>query len=151
MGQTSPVLILQRAETLVLLQLCIVTARMRGLVVFLLVGLATGERARVKYLGGITFLLRDRCPEGATQTQIAEYDRCVANESSLHTQCVTDKLRDKSKLTVPIYTDICTARCYTGNSQLPPNDCPYNGKRLDGRGTAGSSQVDKAVADRFLG
>merc|ERR1712112_399006 len=130
------VLILQRAETLVLLQLCIVTARMR---------------ARVKYLGGITFLLRDRCPEGATQTQIAEYDRCVANESSLHTQCVTDELRDKSKLTVPIYTDICTARCYTGNSQLPPNDCPYNGKRLDGRGTAGSSQVDKAVADRFLG
>merc|ERR1712080_610101 len=67
------------------------------------------------------------------------------------TQCVTDKLRDQSKLTVPIYTDICSARCYTGNSQLPPNDCPYNGKRLDGRGTAGSNQVDKAVADRFLG
>merc|ERR1712105_523687 len=102
---------------------------------------AGGERARVKYLGGITFLLRDRCPDGATPDQISDYDRCIDSQSSLHTQCVTDKLRDQSKLTVPIYTDICSARCYTGNSQLPAQNCPYNGKRLDGRGTAGSNQV----------
>merc|ERR1712036_18920 len=147
------VFILWRAETHLLLQLLVTKmgSSRTGLVVLLLLGLARGERARVKYLGGITFLLRDRCPDTATQSQIAEYDNCVANARSLHTQCVTDKLRDNSKLTVPTFTDICSARCYTGNSQLPPNDCPYNGKRLDGRGTAGSNQVDKAVADRFLG
>merc|ERR1712179_77705 len=84
-----------------------------GLVVVVLLSMAGGERARVKYLGGITFLLRDRCPDGATPDQISDYDRCIDSQSSLHTQCVTDKLRDQSKLTVPIYTDICSARCYT--------------------------------------
>merc|ERR1712172_18874 len=97
--------------------------------------LTMSELAQVKYLGGITFLLKDRCPESATATEITRYEQCAANEI-LHTQCVTD---------------ICSAVCW-GETVGRIHDCPYNGRRLDGKGnTAGSQQVDKALADRFLG
>ena len=35
---------------------------------------------QVKYLGGITFLLKDRCPESAAATEISRYEQCAANE-----------------------------------------------------------------------
>ena len=35
---------------------------------------------KVKYLGGITFLLKDRCPESATQADQERYEQCAANE-----------------------------------------------------------------------
>merc|ERR1712227_139612 len=112
--------------------------------------LTMSELAQVKYLGGITFLLKDRCPESATATEISRYEQCASNEI-LHTQCVTDRLKTGDKLTVPVFTDICSAVCW-GESVGRIHDCPYNGRRLDGKGsTAGSQQVDKALADRFLG
>ena len=36
--------------------------------------------AQVKYLGGITFLLKDRCPEYASDFEIENYELCVQNE-----------------------------------------------------------------------
>jgi len=38
------------------------------------------EIAQVKYLGGITFLLKDRCPEYASDFEISNYKQCVQNE-----------------------------------------------------------------------
>merc|ERR1712227_830296 len=107
------------------------------------------ELAQVKYLGGITFLLKDRCPESATQADQERYEQCAANEI-LHTQCVTDRLLTGDKLTVPVFTDICSAICW-GRKVTNIHDCPYNGRRLDGKGSAGSQNVDQALADRFLG
>merc|ERR1711994_622187 len=97
--------------------------------------LCPADIAQVKYLGGITFLLKDRCPESATQADQDLYKQCADNEI-LHTQCVTDRLLTGDKLTVPVFTNIY--------------DCPYNGRRLDGKGSAGSQNVDQALADRFL-
>lgn len=112
---------------------------------------AMAVRAQVKYLGGITFLLRDRCPEGASQADVATYEECVTSQN-LHTQCETDLLKDGSKLTVPFYTDICSAICYTQGQTRRVSDCPFNGIRLDGRGGGrGNAEVNKPLADRFLG
>merc|ERR1719394_1864887 len=103
----------------------------------------------VKYLGGITFLLKDRCPDNADNARIERYEQCAANEI-LHTQCVTDSLKTGDKLTVPVFTDICSAVCW-GENVATIHDCPYNGRRLDGKGSSGSQRVDQALADRFLG
>ena len=63
---------------------------------------------------------------------------------------MTDRLLTGDKLTVPVFTDICSAVCW-GENVANIHDCPYNGRRLDGKGTAGSQRVDQALADRFLG
>ena len=94
---------------------------------------------------------------------------------------MTDRLKTGDKLTVPVFTDICSAVCWGGNIGNI-HDCPFNGKRrervvlvvvvvtvvmgvveytrtdftcyscrLDGKGSAGSDTVDKALADKFLG
>ena len=47
---------------------------------------------------------------------------------SLQTQCVTDRLKTGDKLTVPVFTDICSAVCW-GESVGRIHDCPYNGRR----------------------
>jgi hypothetical protein len=41
-----------------------------------------GERVvgQVKYLGGITFLLSDGCPETAEQAAISQYFQCIQSE-----------------------------------------------------------------------
>merc|ERR1712153_90427 len=112
-----------------------------------LVCMVSSEIAQVKYLGGITFLLKDRCPEYASDFEISNYKQCVQNEI-LFTQCTTDRLLTGDRLTVPVFTDICSAVCW-GDDVKKIHDCPYNGRRLDGKGRAGSSQVDKGLADRF--
>lgn len=103
--------------------------------------------AQVKYLGGITFLLNDGCPETAEQASISQYFQCIQSEK-LHTQCVTDSLQAGSRLTVPVYTDVCSAICH-GDSKT--KNCPFNGIRLDGKGSLGSDEVKKPVVDSFLG
>merc|ERR1719391_1071465 len=113
-----------------------------------LITLCPADIAQVKYLGGITFLLKDRCPESAVQADQDQYQQCAANEI-LHTQCVTDRLKTGDKLTVPVYTDICSAICW-GENIGKIHDCPYNGRRLDGKGKVGSQKVDEALADKFL-
>jgi hypothetical protein len=35
---------------------------------------------QVKYLGGITFLLSDGCPETAEQAAISQYFQCIQTE-----------------------------------------------------------------------
>merc|ERR1712062_367222 len=125
-------------------------SRMKYLPALLLLAFSSvvlSEFAQVKYLGGITFLLKDGCPENSTQRAV--YQQCAATEV-LHTQCVTDRLKTGDKLTVPVYTDICSAVCW-GENIGKIHDCPFNGKRLDGKGSAGSDTVDKALADKFLG
>eukprot|EP00092_Neocalanus_flemingeri_P003836 GFUD01004132.1.p1 GENE.GFUD01004132.1~~GFUD01004132.1.p1 ORF type:complete len:129 (-),score=29.08 GFUD01004132.1:102-488(-) len=114
-----------------------------------LVCLVSSDIAQVKYLGGITFLLKDRCPEYASDFEISNYKQCAENEI-LVTQCTTDRLLTGDKLTVPLFTDICSAVCW-GENVKKIHDCPFNGRRLDGRGSAGSAKVDNALADRFLG
>eukprot|EP00091_Calanus_sinicus_P022181 TRINITY_DN6908_c0_g1_i1.p1 TRINITY_DN6908_c0_g1~~TRINITY_DN6908_c0_g1_i1.p1 ORF type:complete len:129 (+),score=16.17 TRINITY_DN6908_c0_g1_i1:347-733(+) len=109
----------------------------------------SSDIAQVKYLGGITFLLKDRCPEYASDFEIDNYKQCAENEI-LHTQCTTDRLLTGDKLTVPLFTDICSAVCW-GEDVKKIHDCPYNGRRLDGKGKPGSARVDQGLADRFLG
>ena len=45
-----------------------------------LVCLVSSEIAQVKYLGGITFLLKDRCPEYASDFEISNYKQCAESE-----------------------------------------------------------------------
>ena len=47
---------------------------------------------------------------------------------SLQTQCVTDRLLTGDKLTVPVFTDLCSAICW-GENVSNIHDCPFNGKR----------------------
>merc|ERR1712032_905639 len=68
-------------------------------------------------------LLRDRCPEGSSASELSSYDECIEKAlkgrgQKLHTQCTTDTLRNNDKLTVPLYTDHCSAICFTkGNTR----------------------------------
>jgi hypothetical protein len=45
---------------------------------------------QVKYLGGITFLLSDGCPEKAEQAAISQYFQCIQTEK-LHVSQVINK------------------------------------------------------------
>ena len=82
---------------------------------------------------------------------------------------MTDRLLTGDKLTVPVFTDLCSAICW-GENIANIHDCPFNGRRyvimssddkltlknifiyrLDGKGGSGSQKVDQALADRFLG
>jgi hypothetical protein len=45
---------------------------------------------QVKYLGGITFLLSDGCPETAEQAAISQYFQCIQSEK-LHVSQVIKK------------------------------------------------------------
>merc|ERR1712203_947118 len=108
-------------------------ATMRVLLLLLpFVSAALAERAQVKYLGGITFLLRDRCPEGSSASDLSSYDECIETAlkgrgQKLHTQCTTDTLRNNDKLTVPLYTDHCSAICFTkGNTRGVPLSLQWN-------------------------
>jgi len=51
-----------------------------AVITFLMVGSSFGDIAQVKYLGGITFLLKDRCPESASDFEISNYKQCAENE-----------------------------------------------------------------------
>lgn len=117
------------------------------------------KTAQVLYLGGITYLLPDECPEPEQfvsqrtyNTKLAEYRRCYESSTELKTQCVTDTLQSGKKLTVPIYTDSCSAICHGARKF---QDCPYQGVRLDGRGKAGgnkdAAEVKKKISDSFVG
>merc|ERR1719305_1008045 len=97
-----------------------------------------------------------RCPEGSSASDLSSYDECIeaalkGRGQKLHTQCTTDTLRNNDKLTVPLYTDHCSAICFTKGNTRGVHDCPYNGIRLDGRGTSGSEEVAAPIVDRFLG
>merc|ERR1712142_546435 len=112
--------------------------------------------AQVLYLGGITYLLPDECPDpeafptpSTYSLKLDEYVRCIDATPNLQTQCVTDLLQSGKKLTVPVYTDSCSAVCHGSRNH---QDCPYKGVRLDGRGQTGDQdQVEKKIADSFLG
>ena len=41
---------------------------------------------------------------------------------------MTDRLKTGDKLTVPVFTDICSAICW-GENIGTIHDCPHNGKR----------------------
>jgi hypothetical protein len=61
----------------------------------------------VKYLGGITFLLNDGCPENADQASISQYFQCLQSEK-LHVS--RTKLIEYQVLTaeeVAIFYHIC--------------------------------------------
>jgi hypothetical protein len=49
---------------------------------------------QVKYLGGITFLLSDGCPETAEQAAISQYFQCIQSEK-LHVSQVINKFSRK--------------------------------------------------------
>jgi len=107
------------------------------------------ERACVKYLGGITFLLPDGCPNGASFKARKGYKLCVENEEILWTQCQTDTLLTGAQLTTPVFTDICSAICHGRFDTI--NNCPYNGRRLDGKSTEGDRRINSPVVDIFVG
>ena len=48
--------------------------------------------------------------------------------TAYQTQCVTDRLKTGDKLTVPVFTDLCSAICWSENINKI-HDCPYNGRR----------------------
>merc|ERR1712227_188552 len=108
--------------------LCLSSVQLKPLIIYLMMkyltvavlislsGIGLADIAQVKYLGGITFLLKDRCPDNAESSRVERYEQCAANEI-LHTQCVTDSLKTGDKLTVPVFTDICSAVCWGENVQ----------------------------------
>ena len=88
-------------------------------------------------------MMMTRCPEGSSASELSSYDECIeialkgrgqklqvnqnwSSSSSrfpsqeviiliwlFQTQCTTDTLRNNDKLTVPLYTDHCSAICFT--------------------------------------
>ena len=59
-----------------------------------MLGSVYSDIAQVKYLGGITFLLKDRCPEYASDFEIQNYKQCAENEI-LHVSKTILKIRCK--------------------------------------------------------
>jgi len=152
-----------------------------------------GNEAHVKYLGGIVYILPDGCPtaeEDAKYTfgsvrstreqRLQQYRDCLQEEQirenvtadKLWTQCVTDKLPHIGGLTVPVYTNICSAQCHahlnvhkhtqnyfrsTGTAKY--KNCPVNGRRVGTNNedslnqirNGGDSEIDAPLADAFLG
>ena len=65
----------------------------------------------MKYLGGITFLLSDGCPEAAEQANISQYFQCLQSEKlhvSMYFQCLQSE-----KLHVIMYFSAYNQRNYT--------------------------------------
>ena len=57
-----------------------------SLILLIVLQQVSADIAQVKYLGGITFLLKDRCPESASEAEINNYKQCAENEI-LHVSC----------------------------------------------------------------
>ena len=71
---------------------------------------------QVKYLGGITFLLKDRCPESATAGEISRYEQCAANEI-LH---VGVRLSFSAKITTHFRPSVSRTGSRPGTSSPSP-------------------------------
>merc|ERR1711992_200549 len=85
-----------------------------------------GGKSAVKYLGD-TFLLPDGCPSDNPLVQ-RFYRLCLETRGE-DTLCSTDGLPNGRSLTIPAFSNICSAICHN----MPEEDmklCPYKGKVL---------------------
>jgi len=90
------------------------------------------NKAMVQY-GGFTFLLKDGCPPqtalesfDAYDKRVSAYNACITSQD-LKVQCETDQFNPKQTITVPAFSDQCSAACH---GAVRNADCPYPGRRL---------------------
>merc|ERR1712083_406160 len=76
-------------------------------------------------MGGSNFLLNDGCPT-EDEAALEFYRHCLLNNQN-NTLCVTDKLPSGALLTVPQWTNICSAICH-GQKGDKFQICPKEGK-----------------------
>merc|ERR1711941_54848 len=114
---------------------------------FLASGLSILEvktRSAVKYLGD-TFLLPDGCPVDDPLVQ-RFYQLCLETRGG-DTLCSTDRIPNGRSLTIPAFSNVCSAICH----DMPAQDmkiCPFKGEVLgqspfgseDGNGLRNSRQ-----------
>merc|ERR1711973_469047 len=85
------------------------------------------SKSVVKYLGD-TFLLPDGCPSEDPVVQ-RFYKLCLETRGG-DTLCTTDRFPNGRSLTIPAFSNICSAICHN----MPEDGmkiCPYKGKVLD--------------------
>jgi len=86
--------------------------------------LEVSNRSAVKYLGD-TFLLPDGCPNSDPIVQ-RFYKLCLETRGG-DTLCSTDKFPNGRSLTIPAFSNICSAICHN----MPDEEmqiCPYKGR-----------------------
>lgn len=85
-------------------------------------------RSAVSYLGD-TFLLPDGCPS-EDEVVLRFYRLCLETRGG-DTLCSTDRFPNGRSLTIPAFSNICSAVCHN----IPLEDlqiCPYKGRVLTG-------------------
>merc|ERR1711992_304328 len=87
-----------------------------------------GGKSAVKYLGD-TFLLPDGCP--SDDPLVLRFYRLCLETRGGDTLCSTDRFPNGRSLTIPAFSNICSAVCHN----IPLEDlqiCPYKGRVLTG-------------------
>jgi len=85
-------------------------------------------RSAVKYLGD-TFLLPDGCP--SDDPLVLRFYRLCLETRGGDTLCSTDRFPNGRSLTIPAFSNICSAICHN----MPEEEmqiCPYKGRVLTG-------------------
>merc|ERR1712083_9204 len=100
-----------------------------------------GERSVVRYLGD-NFLLPDGCPVDDPMIQ-RFYALCLKSHGS-DTLCSTDRFPNGRSLTIPQFSNICSAICHNMPEE-EMNICPYKGKVM---GDSPFKQVSPIVTGR---
>merc|ERR1712168_1641650 len=100
-----------------------------------------GERSVVRYLGD-NFLLPDGCPVDDPMIQ-RFYSLCLESHGS-DTLCSTDRFPNGRSLTIPQFSNICSAICHNMPEE-EMNLCPYKGEVM---GDSPFKQRPGAVSER---
>merc|ERR1711990_832354 len=114
-----------------------------------------GGKSAVKYLGD-TFLLPDGCPVDDPLVQ-RFYQLCLETRGG-DTLCSTDRIPNGRSLTIPAFSNVCSAICH----DMPAQDmkiCPFKGEVLgqspfgseDGNGLRNSRQQIRSGGFSFNG
>merc|ERR1711990_702513 len=114
-----------------------------------------GGKSAVKYLGD-TFLLPDGCPVDDPLVQ-RFYQLCLETRGG-DTLCSTDRIPNGRSLTIPAFSNVCSAICH----DMPAQEmkiCPFKGEVLgqspfgseDGNGLRNSRQQIRSGGFSFNG
>eukprot|EP00096_Caligus_rogercresseyi_P005169 TRINITY_DN2015_c0_g1_i1.p1 TRINITY_DN2015_c0_g1~~TRINITY_DN2015_c0_g1_i1.p1 ORF type:complete len:146 (+),score=14.14 TRINITY_DN2015_c0_g1_i1:195-632(+) len=101
-----------------------------------------GFKSVIKYLG-TDFVMPDGCSLPQCSPNLpscnkfrkeaaAEYNQCLGTQDASIVACLTDILPNDTNITIPVFSNLCSARCYLRDKpktirRIHP--CPYNGEK----------------------
>jgi len=100
------------------------------LVLSSLLGLAQMNTAIIKYLGS-NFILPDGCPRADTDDVVRRfYNLCLSTQADT-IMCESDRLPNGRVITIPKFTNMCSAICQGVSERSNIQPCPHKGRKMD--------------------